>query len=103
MFSIIHWDGASDTAASIESLGPLFDELSTADREHGAVAVVDEATAWAISAHGDGRLVFENLSSGGERHMKPVSKDKVIQLWQLLAKGEVEAILREPWVTGYGT
>jgi hypothetical protein len=35
--------------------------------------------------------------------MKPVSKDRVLQLWRLLANGQIEAILREPWELGYGT
>lgn len=103
MFSIIHWDGSSETAPELDSLGALFDELLSADREHGDVAVVHEESGWTISAHRDGRLVCENLSSGGERHMKGVSKDRVIDLWRLLANGEVEALLREPWASGYGT
>jgi hypothetical protein len=103
MISIIHWDGTSEPTPDIGSLGDLFDELATADREHGDVSVVDEESGWCMTAHRDGRLVFENLSMGGERHMKPVSKDRVLQLWRLLADDQIEAILREPWVLGYGT
>lgn len=54
-----------------------------------------------MSAHRDGRLVFEHLGHGGERHMFPVPKEQVIQLWQRLIGGDIEALLTEPWKPGY--
>jgi hypothetical protein len=102
MFSAIHWDGSSDKPTTRESLSDLFDELRIADQEHGDVAVVHEDSGWTISVHRDGRVVLENLSDGGERHMIPVSKERVLQLWELLIKGDVDALLREPWELGYG-
>jgi hypothetical protein len=102
MFSIIHWDGSSDANPLVASLPALFDELRTADREHGDVTVVHEETGWSLSAHRDGRVVFENLSTGGERHMKPVPRERVLELWQRLVEGDVEGVLGEPWRSGYG-
>lgn len=102
-FSIIHCNGSSENTQDLDSLNALFDELSTADQEHGDVALVHEETGWSLSAHRDGRAVFENLDSGGERHMIPVPKDHVIRLWHLLAAGQIDEIFREPWKLGYGT
>jgi hypothetical protein len=85
------------------SLPDLFDELHTADREHGDVSVIHEESGWVLSAHRDGRVIFENLSTGGERHMTPVTKDHVLDLWQRLVNGDVNGLLSEPWRAGYGT
>lgn len=103
MFSVIHWDGSSDANPPLASLPALFDELRAADREHGDVAVVHEDTGWSLSAHRDGRVVFENLSTGGERHMKPVPRDRVLELWRRLIDGDVGGVLLEPWHSGYGS
>lgn len=102
MFSVIHWDGSSESNPPRDLLPALLDELGIADREHGDVTVVHEDSGWSMSAHRDGRLVFENLSSGGERHMKPISKERVIELWSRLIGGDIGAVLAEPWLAGYG-
>jgi hypothetical protein len=79
----------------------LYDELLVADREHGDVAVVHEDTGWGMSAHRDGRLVFEHLGEGGERHMVPVTKERVLQLWRRLIDGDIEGLKKEQWKPGY--
>lgn len=102
MFSVIHTNGAGDDDPPMANLSDLYDELLTADREHGDVAVVHEDTGWSISAHRDGRVVFEWLGRGGEpRHMIPVTKERVLTLWRWLIDGEIEALLEEPWRPGY--
>lgn len=101
MYSILHTDGSGDSNPPLTTLPALLDELKIADREHGDVAVVHEATAWCLSAHRDGRLVFENLRHGCEHHMVPVGRAKVLELWGLLIAGQLDAIWREPWKPGY--
>lgn len=101
MFSVIHTDGSGDENPSLDSLSALYDELSSSDREHGDVTVVNERSGWSMSAHRDGRLVFEHLGQGGERHMIPVAKDRVIDLWRRLIDGDIDGILAEPWKAGY--
>lgn len=101
MFSVIHTDGSADENPSLDSLSALYDELLAADREHGDVAVVHEDSGWSLSAHRDGRVVFEHLGRGGERHMIPVSKERVLHLWRQLIDGDVDGILGEPWRAGY--
>jgi hypothetical protein len=48
-----------------------------------------------------GSVVLEHLEDGGERHMRGTGEQKIIQLWSLLAVGDLATILEEPWKPGY--
>ena len=100
MFSILHFHGSSDTNPPIGALSNLYDELQLADIEHVDVTVVNEDSGWSMSAYQSGRRIFEHLAQGGARHMIPVSKDRVLELWRLLAAGDIDTILKEPWLPG---
>jgi hypothetical protein len=94
MFSVIHSEGYGVDDPPLESLSDLYEELLTADREHGDVAVVHRDTGWCMSAHRDRRLVFGHLGKdGGDRHMMPVPKERVIQLWTRVIEGEIDGLL----------
>ena len=54
-----------------------------------------------MSAHRDGRVVLDHLDTRGERHMIPVPKERVIDLWKRLIDGDIEALMAEPWKPGY--
>ena len=101
MFGVLHLDGSGDNDPPLESLSDLYDELRFADREHGDVSVIHDDTGWCMSAYHGGRLVFEHLDKGGERHMFPVSKERVLQLWLRLIEGDIDGVLAEPWKAGY--
>jgi hypothetical protein len=102
MFSVIHSGGFGDDDPPVDSLSGLYDELLTTDQEHGDVAVVHQDTGWCISAHRDGRVVFERLGAAGSpRHMIPVPKELVLQLWVRLIEGDIEGLMGEPWKQGY--
>jgi len=103
MFGVIHSDGSGEDNPPLESLPNLYGELSTADREHGDVAVVNDDLGWCMSAHRDGRLVFEQLGTRGAtaRHMMPVAKELVLELWKRLIDGDIDSLLKEPWKPGY--
>ena len=103
MFGVLHSDGSGEDNPPLEKLPSLYEELLTADREHGDVAVINDDLGWCMSAHRDGRLVFERLGTKGKtaQHMTAVSKDRVLELWNRLIEGEVDGILKEPWEAGY--
>jgi hypothetical protein len=105
MFGVIHTDGSGEDNPPLENLSDLYDELSTADREHGDVAVVHDGSGWCMSAHRDGRLVFEQLGTRGTtaRHMIPVPEQRVLELWKRLIAGDINGLLKEQWKPGYGT
>ena len=102
MFNILHTDESGEVNPPVEKLPDLYDELLTADREHGDVSVVHEDSGWSMSAHRDGRLVFEHLRTrGSQRHMIPVPKAHVLELWKRLIDGDIDRLLQEPWKPGY--
>ena len=103
MFGVIHMNGSGDNDPPLDSLSSLYDELVDADSEHGDVAVVHDESRWCISAHRDGRAVFERLGDRGKsaRHMAHVTKERIINLWNRLIHGDIDSILGEPWKEGY--
>jgi hypothetical protein len=102
MFSVLHANGSGCENPAVEALSELYDELLSSESEHGDVAVIHDDSGWSMSAHRDGRVVLEHLGEGGERHMIPASKERVLELWRRLIDGEIDALLEEPWTTGYG-
>ncbi len=104
MFGVVHSDGSGDDNPPLESLSDLYDELLTADAEHGDVAVIHDDSAWCLSAGRDGRLIFEQLgtTSPTKRHMTSVPRERVLLLWKRLIDGDIQGILSEPWKQGYG-
>ena len=66
------------------------------------MSVIQDDTGWSMSAHRDGRVVFEHLGGNGTaRHMIPVSKERVLELWLRLVSGRIDDLLSEPWKPGY--
>lgn len=105
VFTILHSEGWGESDPPVGSLPALLDELKAADQEHGDVSVMHEETGWCLSAHRDGRVTFVQISKatrgGPKRHMIPVAREKILELWHHLIRGEIDAVLREPWRPGY--
>ncbi len=76
-------------------------ERMTCPRGYNTNIDEDAANMWCNSAHRDRRLVFENVDAGGERHMIPVPKARVLELWGKLIAGDFAALEAEPWKPGY--
>jgi hypothetical protein len=74
------------------------DGIDVNDVEHGAAWISDDAGN-SLELNGDGTLVFEREEVPA-RHLPRVSKDRVLELWSLLAQGFVEDLEREPWQPG---
>jgi hypothetical protein len=102
MFTVMHMDANGDDDPPVESLPELYDELFESGIMDGSVAVINQDTGWCMSAHRDGRLIFVHLGDGGERHMIPVQKERVIVLWNRLIAGDISGLQAEPWIMGYG-
>jgi hypothetical protein len=82
----------------------------TEDFEHPDVSLKHE-TEWCLSAFLSGLLIWENVGDVSEdadpipegelvRHMKGVSRQKVLELWLKLAAGDIPAVDAEPWLPG---
>lgn len=93
--------GGSDDNPTIEKMREALAELDAEDIEHPDVALIHES-GWCLGAYPSGLLIWENLEEGEPRHMRSVSREHVLDLWQLLARGEFATIEAEPWKAGYG-
>ena len=94
--------GDSDENPSVEQMREALAELDVEDVEHPDVALIRES-GWSLGAYPSGLLVWEDLSAGNEpRHMRGVTRKRVLELWQILARGDIAAVDAEPWKPGYG-
>lgn len=101
-FHITHSFGSMDGGQSVFDFPELLAELQTMreDSEHSSVSVTHESE-WCMSVFFGGYVIFEHLEVGGERHMRDVNDAQVLQLWTLLANGEIDAVKNAPWLPGY--
>lgn len=101
-FRTTHRNGAMDNNPPIESLVELLSELDVDDDEHPDVSVTSES-GWVLSAFQSGLLTWENEEDETikPRHMKNVSRVKVLELWTKLADGKIEEINNEFREEGY--
>src|SRR5687767_15519193 len=94
--------GASFDDPPVERMRHALAELDVEDIEHPDVALTHES-GWCLGAYPRGLLIWEDLSAvGAPRHMRDVSRERVLELWQKLAKGDIAAVDAEPWKPGYG-
>ena len=104
--------GGGERNPPVERLREILQELDieTEDFEHPDVSLKHE-TEWCLSAFLSGLLIWENVGGApadddsdlrGEpaRHMKGVSRQKVLELWLRLAAGDIAAVDAEPWLPG---
>lgn len=101
MYSMIHADGSGEVDTPLESLSELYDELLLTDDEHPDVSVEHEGTGWCISAYRNGRVILISRQ-GDARHMKGISKKRVIQLSMALIEGDILASSQGALDTGAG-
>jgi hypothetical protein len=96
-------DDTGDSDPTDLQLSALYEQLPDSAQEHGDVSVTDEESGWCLSAHRDGRIVLANLIDFDReaRHMHPVSKDKVLELWLALRDSNFDRIEAQPWKPGY--
>lgn len=102
-FSATNRWGACAADPSVDHLRELLQSLDIEDDEHPDVSLKHE-TEWCLSAFPSGKLVWENVEDEVDRprHMVHVSRERVLDLWLKLARGDLAAIEAEPWLPGYG-
>jgi len=99
---IKHPYGEMDDGVSLSQFEDLYEERNEGDDEHFGVSVTHESH-WSLGLYPNETLVWENLEDNKNtpRHMKDVSKEKVLGLWTKLAQGKIEEINSEFWLEGY--
>lgn len=102
MYHTTDIDGITEINPDIHKLRELIDSLSDAemdDYEHPDVALVDDRSGWSISLYPNGTATLENLEDEDEspRYRKGLSAETCLELWTMLADGEIESLLAMRW------
>jgi hypothetical protein len=94
--------GASVREPSTEEMAALLESLRLPDNEPPDVSLTHES-GWCISAFGSGLVCLENVETGdGPWHMRGLSFESILELWQNLAGGHIESLRSLTWLPGYG-
>ena len=102
-FFVYHRSGVCERDPLISIFPTLLDELNERpdDAEHTSVSVIHESE-WGLGFGRGGYVSFEHVEGEGEpRHMHDVSRAKLIEMMETLARGDLEAMEREAWLPGY--
>lgn len=93
--------GESDDAPPLAGMREALAELDVEDVEHPDVALIHD-TGWCLAAYPSGLLVWEHLGGGEPRHIRNVPRERVLELWLRLSKGDITGVDAEHWKPGYG-
>lgn len=86
---------------SIDQMRRVLLELDPLDREHGAAWLATDSADPTVLEYGVGaRLAFHHR--GRVSHLHDVSHERVVQLWSLLAQGNIAVLAAQPWRPGAG-
>ena len=98
---VTHPFGDSNEIKDISELEQLYTEKDQGDEEHFGVDLVNKD--WVLMLNSQNTLIWENLvdEQTKPKHLKNVSKEKVLELWQKLFYGKIDEISSEPWIDGY--
>ena len=99
-FHITHRDGWMEANPPLAKFTELLEELLYEDEEHPDVAVTGEGE-WCLSVFFGYRVIWENLETSSPKHMGNVSREKILDLWEKLAHGDIDSIEKEDWLKGY--
>lgn len=102
-FFVYHRSGACERDPAFSTFPSLLDELNERpeDQEHMSVSLIHESE-WGLGFYLGGYVTFENVEGEGEpRHMTDIARPKLIEMMEALARGDLDALEREPWLSGY--
>ena len=102
-FFVYHRSGACERDPAFSTFPSLLDELTERpeDQEHTSVSLIHESE-WGLGFYLGGYVTFENVEGEGEpRHMRDIARPKLIEMMETLARGDLDALEREPWLSGY--
>ena len=93
--------GDSEDINDVSELEKLYAEKDNGDEEHFGVSLTNDV--WVLSLNSSNTLIWENLEDEKikPKHLKNVSRGKVIELWQKLFYEKIDDIDSEPWMDGY--
>jgi hypothetical protein len=72
------------------------------DPTHPEVSLIHQS-GWSISVYPGGGVILKNTTSGNDPwHMRSKSSAQILQLWALLAAGELDQLGKAGWSPGAG-
>jgi hypothetical protein len=93
--------GESIVSPSPEQMWKMLRELDPEDEEHGAAWLATDS-GFALEWHVEGRLALVEPSRKGCRHLRISSRERVLELWMMLATGALDALAALDWQPGNG-
>ncbi len=100
-FYLITRGGADKSERNAQQMREVLAHLDIEDIEHQCVSVRHEFE-WCLGAYRCGLLTGENVEVSTElRHLNYGSRERVLALWLLLSRRELDEIEGEPWLPGY--
>ena len=100
VFYISNGLGESIQSPSPDEMKTFLFAVDASDEEHGAAWIeTDDGTG--LEWNGDGRLVF-SMGREAVGHLHGVSRERALDLWRMLAAGDLAGVEREAWKPGTG-
>lgn len=96
--------GESVDSPTVNEMWNFLDKLDVDDEEHCEVWLDNLTFGWSLSCFPSDTVVFQMITDDKTnipRHLENVSRDKMIELWQKLANGQIDEIEKEQWLPGY--
>lgn len=96
-------DGISMLNPDLKSMRALLaslDQASARDADHPDVSLVHDASGWSLSVFANGTVTLENFEDEEDVpvYMNHISRQDALTMWQQLSRGEIERILKQPWI-----
>ena len=96
---LVNGQGESVKNPTAEEMRAFLRSVDWSDQEHGAAWYSSDEDDVSLEINADGRLVL-TVEEEPTRHLPQCAHEKVVELWLLLARGEIVAILKEDWQPG---
>lgn len=97
-FHVCNGLGDSIDAPSVEQMRAFLDDLDPNDEEHGAAWLTNDDEV-SLEYEVGGNLCFSR--GDAHCHLPKVTKEKVLELWIALSRGELAVLEREDWQPGF--
>lgn len=96
-------DGVSELNPDDARMKELIAQLDMPDFEeadHPDLSLVHDPSGWTLTLYPRGIVTYENLNDDDDqpRFMTGILKTKALQLWKLLARGDIDSLKLLPWL-----
>ena len=95
--------GATFNQPSPKKMAELIESLARTDSENPDVCLTHDS-GWCARAFRSGLLTLENVEQGeGPQHLDELTPEAVLEIWEQLAAGRIDALQALAWLPGPGS